>query len=230
MTSYTELDNLLTGRNRDRRKVGNNTYAERRGDDIAIRLHSTDVVTWHPDGSCTLDSGGWATVTTKDRINTWSPVDVWLKKGRWMVTNRNRGDEYPGTVPFFDGMTIGADGSLPVTDTTDEDRRNAETHKAVNRYVKGLTDQVIRGLVEHGKTDGIGGDCWFCLMQLPGDTDHLESHLEESYYMVSLCLRALEAKGYPNPSLILQVAPNLVRRAVKTYLLKALTVGAVAVR
>lgn len=75
--SYTDLDQRLTGRCRERRKVANNTYAERRGDDIALRLHQTDVVTFHPDGSITLNTGGWYTVTTKDRMNNALPKGTW---------------------------------------------------------------------------------------------------------------------------------------------------------
>lgn len=43
---------------------------------MAVRLHNTDVVTYHPDGTATLYTGGWMTVTTKDRINAWSPARV----------------------------------------------------------------------------------------------------------------------------------------------------------
>lgn len=74
---YDDLDERLTGRCRERRKVGNNTYAERRGDRIAIRLHSTDVVTFLPDGSIMLNTGGWYSVTTKDRMNSYLPGGVW---------------------------------------------------------------------------------------------------------------------------------------------------------
>lgn len=50
---------------------------------ISIRLHSTDVVTYYPDGSIRLDSGGYRTVTTKDRINRFSPIRVWSKNWEW---------------------------------------------------------------------------------------------------------------------------------------------------
>jgi hypothetical protein len=77
MTDYATLNERLTGRCLERRKVANNTYAERRWPDIAIRLHDTDVVTLHPDGSITLNTGGWYTVTTKDRLNSYLPFGVW---------------------------------------------------------------------------------------------------------------------------------------------------------
>ena len=57
------------GRSKVSRPIENNTRIEQRGEDYAVRLHETDVVTFHMDGSVTLDSGGWLTVTTKARMN-----------------------------------------------------------------------------------------------------------------------------------------------------------------
>src|SRR5689334_18060408 len=37
--------------------------------DIRLWLYQTAIVTWKPDGSVVLDSGGWKTVTTKARMN-----------------------------------------------------------------------------------------------------------------------------------------------------------------
>jgi hypothetical protein len=65
------IDFLMTkSRSCTRRPVENNTTIIRRDNgDLAVRLHDTDVVTYHADDSVTLDSGGWLTVTTKDRMN-----------------------------------------------------------------------------------------------------------------------------------------------------------------
>lgn len=75
--TYHEADAQLNGRCHEHRKLQNSTYLERRpGSDIAVRLHQTDVLTFSPDGAITLDSGGWDTVTTKDRMNAYLPP-VW---------------------------------------------------------------------------------------------------------------------------------------------------------
>ena len=88
-------------RNKTSRKIGNNTYAEILNDNtVAIKLHSTYVVKIRDDGTYTLNSGGWQTVTTKDRINQYSPVRVYQRKFEWFV-NIN-GKEYP----FIDGMVV----------------------------------------------------------------------------------------------------------------------------
>jgi hypothetical protein len=48
----------------------NNTAISRNADgSIVVRLHSTDVVTVATDGTVTLNTGGWNTVTTRARMN-----------------------------------------------------------------------------------------------------------------------------------------------------------------
>ena len=51
-------------------------YAIRRvGEDIMVRVHHTDIITFKPDGSILLNTGGWNTHTTHSVMNTilsWS--------------------------------------------------------------------------------------------------------------------------------------------------------------
>lgn len=55
---------------RDTRKVANNTYLQRRSEGrLAVKLHNTDILTFHPDGSVVFTTGGWKTMTTKERMN-----------------------------------------------------------------------------------------------------------------------------------------------------------------
>ena len=69
---FESASKLLTGRNAQWRKLDNNTYLERRGNDIAVRLHNTDVVIFHEDGCTVFDSDGWRTRTTQDRMRKFS--------------------------------------------------------------------------------------------------------------------------------------------------------------
>lgn len=67
------------------RPVANNTRVfERMAPDgtlsYAIRLHNTDVVTYLPGGQIILNSGGWPTVTTQDRISSFSPARVGIQQ------------------------------------------------------------------------------------------------------------------------------------------------------
>jgi len=121
--TYKEADKLLQGRCRNRRKLENNTYLERRSQNtVAVRLHSTDVVTLHRDGSFQLDSGGWNTITTRDRINRYLPrYHVSSERGvlflvRTLRHYRWHADQYePGRYKryvFQDGIRVAKTGAV----------------------------------------------------------------------------------------------------------------------
>ncbi len=128
-TSYFAAQSRL-GR-RDERKVANNTRLVRRADDrIAVRLHSTDVVTFYADGSTRLSSGGWQTVTTRDRINRcldggWS---VGTERGVMYLYRRvatDWRDETPcDRYEWRDGVRVNADG------TTDAEPKIKRVYRA----------------------------------------------------------------------------------------------------
>ena len=100
--THSEAVLMVRGkRNANRRKIGNNTYAEILHDNsVGIMLHSTYVVKIHPDNTYTLQTGGWQTLTTKDRINQYSPVRVYQRQYEWFV--KINGKEYP----FMEGMVV----------------------------------------------------------------------------------------------------------------------------
>lgn len=106
-TTYAEAGALLTGRCEHRRKLGNNTYLERiaAGYAISIRLHQTHVVTFHPNGSITLNSGGWRTVTTKRRMNQ-AGARVFQDKFVWYVYCC----EDAPKIEYHDGITRSTEG------------------------------------------------------------------------------------------------------------------------
>jgi hypothetical protein len=104
MTHYEAVQMVRGKTNRDSRKVGNNTYAEILVDgSVGIMLHSTYVVKIHSDNSATLNTGGWYSSTTKDRMNKYSPVRVYQRKGQWYLEN---GDEYEDGVVVADNNLI----------------------------------------------------------------------------------------------------------------------------
>jgi hypothetical protein len=89
--------------NRPTKKVDNNTTIRKVGDSVAVRLHETDVVIIRSDGNYVLNSGGYRTATTKDRINNYSPASVHQAKRKWYLGK---------DTPFVDGMVVDANGSL----------------------------------------------------------------------------------------------------------------------
>lgn len=94
-------------------KVANNTRLYRihpdkyNGDAIAVRLWDTDVVTYHADGRIILNSAGYKTVTTKRRMNDWTPSSVMLVQEDfdwYVIINR----AFDARFPYFDGMDVSA--------------------------------------------------------------------------------------------------------------------------
>lgn len=87
MLTYAECESLWALQRGPRSgivRLDNNTVLYKKPDDsFAVRLHNTEVVTIYPDGSYRLDSGGYRTVTTKDRINRYGPVRVYAERGVW---------------------------------------------------------------------------------------------------------------------------------------------------
>lgn len=187
--NYVEADLQLQGRNYLSRKYANNTYLQRRGADIALLLHATDIVTWKPNGDTVLDSGGWRTVTTKERMNRVIDLIITQKQGRWFMLN--------GNVLYQDGMILKADGTiegageyLPKAD------KNLKAR--IRIFSKLCADAIPLGMPGPG-------DCWYCGMQTSDgqslgdatkDTEHLESHIEENYVVPSLVWQAMESCGY----------------------------------
>lgn len=247
MTTYAELDARLQGRCKTSRKIANNTYLKRRGEDIAVLLHATDVVTFHPDDSVTLDTGGWYTMTTKDRMNSVLGYRVSSAGGRWVVAVKKKeqysewSDEvwwtwdWDDVVPFANGMTIHSDGTITGGVDPDEvaaqDVANRNTRNKIKSWMKAITPDDVLYAFDHS-----GGDCWLCTM---GSTDCLADHLEERYLHYTLVRRALENAKYSDPDAVVRFiygdaqygrVSDMLTRSLAKYLRKHLLVGAVATR
>lgn len=69
-----------------------------------IIYHSTPVVTFHPDDSITINSGGWRSATTKNRINEaiGKIAVVWQNKFEWYLFDRTTNTKSD----FEDGIRI----------------------------------------------------------------------------------------------------------------------------
>lgn len=91
--------------------IGCNTRLFWRGENIALRYHSTDIVTFHADGSKVLHTGGWYTVTTLQRLREYGSRHI-VSRGQdgWAVWSRPR-DEDPR--PAWPSRTIPKPYSVP---------------------------------------------------------------------------------------------------------------------
>lgn len=192
-----------------------------------IRLHDTDILVFLPDGSYSVDTGGWRTVTTKDRINKFSRYRVWSDRGTWKTTDAT-GNEYV----FFDGIRYTPEGKV----------QNSAGSGKEEKRIKILKKKIDNYCVELKKLDVFpepsAGDCWFCSMFERGgmgSQDHLEEHLNETYIHGSLIYNAMKDAGYRDEGIALMTgwgsakgkpfAKDNVHRAVRRYFKRRLAIA-----
>jgi len=197
--TYDEVHKMMllrpNSKTSDRKKVANNTYIEkayfpvdqchvRKGmlvfhgehggyevQGYSLRLHKTIVLSWLPDGSIILNSGGWQTVTTKARINSFLPRGwtLYQERGVWMVEkwrNPPEPDDHlisDGLWLFEDGMILRPDSTVEGAELVDTEnfRKIDKLRKSVLKYAKAFF-AAIRDL----KVGLPGnGDCMYCRMK-----------------------------------------------------------------
>lgn len=211
--------------------IARNTFRYTREDETVIRLHATDVARVLPSGAVVLNSGGYKTVTTKDRMNTvLKGYSLYQSKGLWYVRRYSDGK----TVPYYDGIMVPKcfDVSGPAHRAAERnEKRETALRAKVLKFVKQLDK--LECLPNPSQ-----GDCWLCSLQDKdghqwgeGDPSHILSHVRESYLHGSLILNALKWAGYNNPGFIWQLGnrdlkegktPWHAKNALRRYLYRQL--------
>jgi hypothetical protein len=164
--NYAEAVAVLKGKIRTR--LGNNTYLELSDSDpvhgfIGVRLHDTYVVRFWADGQVTLHTGGYRTVTTKERINQFINGRVYAKNYQWfycpLVDGRAAGEL---ACSFGEGMNVQAMELLDQVDNIiayengelEEDEMIALFQELVNSglawQLQGHYGRTAKGLIEAG--------------------------------------------------------------------------------
>jgi hypothetical protein len=87
MYTYAEAKALIQGsRKPNYHKLTNNTFLRLAPNGrVEVMFHRTAVVTITPGNLYILNSGGYRTATTKDRINAYSPVFIYQKDYKWYI-------------------------------------------------------------------------------------------------------------------------------------------------
>lgn len=112
---YDSCERIL-GKRREK-KVANNTRLRRSGendDEFVLELHATDIARMYPDGRVRLNSGGYRSATTKNRMTGVTPqrCGVYQEKGVWYFYRRDENYCDLGKIPFWDGMIVDDQGRL----------------------------------------------------------------------------------------------------------------------
>jgi hypothetical protein len=209
-------DGLAKLKGRDQKKLENNTYLVKVDDEtLGVKLHNTIVVYIFKSGVYQYDTGGWRTVTTKDRINRYGPVRVHQANNIW----------YIGEYVFADGVRVNAKGKIldakSLRKPKEVESKKRKLDKLVRSYVKGFANHVkFNGLdtgenapAEQEPWDVVElgprpvplkpgpGDCWACSLKAqdgkvdPLGVDHLIQHMTEEdgpYFVPSLLYNAVK--------------------------------------
>lgn len=195
--SYEQANEYLG--KKDSRPLRYKTRVNRRGENIAITHHNTDIITYiyWPGGIVIIDTEGWHTSTTKERLNCYLPerFHVYQEDSIWYLERTKTGwwSKYNRWV-FADGMKILPDGTIEGAGPP------VEELKALNKEILKYSRDYIKALFAGKVGKPSNGDCWDCLLRTQtgrtmgemGKGSHLLSHFEEKYYVPSLLVRAIE--------------------------------------
>jgi len=224
--NFQEARNIFE--NSRKRKIDNNTYLTKTEEGYGLRLHNTVVVEFLKD-RVRLNTGGWRTITTKDRMNFGSPLRVFQKKNLWYLGTEEN--------PYFDGIEVSYRGRILNSKKNKNEKivkQQESMLKKIDSYVKGFMKEIKEGTLPSPSA----GDCWCCAMKAQegrslgdstGDSLHLINHMKEKYYVPSLLVNAIKEKGY-NPSFVnpwngFGEREETFKKALKDYLKKRLLKG-----
>jgi len=227
MLTYQETERILA--KRTTKKIARKTYLRRQNGDAVIRFWDTDIITISPDNVYTLNSGGYRTLTTRGRLNSFSPAIVIPDKGLWYVCD---GQTATLRIIFADGIQVNCNGVVLGGEGSQElPKVLRKVNRLVSRYIAGYAVDVMK----NGLQEDTIRDCRYCLMKdinnpkdkEPMGYDHYLCHFEEKYYVPSILLKAVfEEVGYRSPALVWKMMkadiergrePPFVRRALRKY-------------
>lgn len=202
--SKSEILSDVSGDVLESRIVANNTVEYEIGSERRIRLHHTDIITYRTNGDVVLNSGGWQTVTTKDRFNQFG-FRIYLEKGQWFIDDG---------IPFHDGMVLPKGNPPKITKA--DGKRLAASERLAKEIMKFC--RLVNSVEKLPEPNG--GDCWLCMAD-NADSDHLKSHIAEGYLHGTLLINAMCAAGYDENQIGLHYRMDLrdtFKRTLRRYL------------
>ena len=185
-TSYLEANAMLQGRcYRQRRLPGRSTWLVRGRDNlghdlpwIAVQYHQTNVVVFDITGTTIIQTGGYASVTTKDRINRSLPrgIGVCQRGARWYLSWRGlwavKGETGPESCSLF--SKVEWDGQVMEIVPADLARWKPNLRGIPKLWRDRLilyAQDLVMSLVYGALRIPLDRDCLFCLEGLPSRTN-----------------------------------------------------------
>ena len=217
--TYKEACKLLDKARNGQKKLARNTYLITEGENKVVRFWNTDIIIFRPDGTTVLNSGGYRTLTTKDRLNRFSPISIGQDRGNWWMFDYTNPDSV--RTLFADGIVVDEAGTvISGAGSEDAPALMRKVDRLVSKYISGYAAHVVR----NGLEEPSGGDCWGCHLGGANSdalgNDHYLLHFEEGYFVPSLLWNAINEAGYSNPSFIWHIIAEDARRGKESYHLK----------
>ena len=76
---------FATAKRGDSKRLHKNCRLHRVGENYVVRYYYTDIVTYYPDGTFSLNCGGWPTMSTRDWIEATAPAFIRQKNHKWEI-------------------------------------------------------------------------------------------------------------------------------------------------
>ena len=185
-----------------------------------IRLHDTDILTFQPDGAILINTGGWNTPTTRDRLNAHLPDDwrVHTDRGSLVLS----GDDRKGivrVVSFRQKVRIGPRKGI-VADTALDMEKD---RKLIDGYMN-----KIKKMRELPRPDS--GDPWVNPDKVTGkySESNVRDWLKTEYVFGSFIVAAGRYAGLQDIGInmcMFNGADMMVRRRIRRYIRACLGYG-----
>lgn len=187
MKPYDKL--FLTMVGKTSKKIAHATTLRREGVQLVVKFHETDILVLAPNGTIQVNSGGWRTPLTKERIHEFGGIlihsveDIWFVKGKRGALSH-----------YYDGMAFDEKG-IPETPRTETFKsvmsRKHALDRATRTYRKGFMAALKKQVDEGGAfRRPSSGDCWYCHLFGDPGVDHVLRHMEQDYFVPSLLFNA----------------------------------------
>lgn len=197
-------------------------YSTKNGDRV-IRYHDTDILTFRAEGGIVLNTGGFNTNTTRDRMNEYLAaagirVTIFTDHSLPYLYNGNGfcWSDKKNAFLLADGMVIDYKGKVigALSNRAAVEAANRSLKKRISKFVK----QIDEGPLRPGPAD-----CLDCQHEIEDHT-HLWSHISEGYLPGRLIYNAMEEAGYTNVDIhyLLKTYASM-KRSVTKYLYKRLS-------